>query len=245
MSPLAKRTRVAAAVKLPVTKRAALYIVACMLFTVAILAWVNVPTEPTRADITYIAKIMNGRDLRAPKSFEEQINTILAVQDAVLLASPNDEGIPLGTTREPKDLYLARTGSCFDRSRVIEKILTYLHVPNRHVAIYSTAHHSSLGALISTDVQSHAVTEALTSKGWMVIDPNARWVGLTTSNDPVSVDNLSSNYVWSRKNKVAINWILREPFVFIIGLYSRHGQFYPPYNPVPDFNIEQLVDNLI
>ena len=31
--------------------------------------------------------------------------------------------------------------------------------------------------------------------------------------------------------------------VFVYGLYSRHGGFYPPYNFIPDYNFRELFYN--
>lgn len=38
--------------------------------------------------------------------------------------------------------------------------------------------------------------------------------------------------------------IYEQPFTFVYGLYSRHGQFYPPYNFVPDINCGEFVKNV-
>lgn len=40
-----------------------------------------------------------------------------------------------------------------------------------------------------------------------------------------------------------VNALFKRPSVHIRGLYSRHGHFYPPYTPVPDFNVQQLLSN--
>ena len=51
------------------------------------------------------------------------------------------------------------------------------------------------------------------------------------------------------KRKEAILWkqkpddIYIEPFIYFIGLYSRHGYFYPPYNIIPDINYKEFVQN--
>ena len=31
------------------------------------------------------------------------------------------------------------------------------------------------------------------------------------------------------------------PFTFVFGLYSRHGQYFPPFMPFPDVNWRDLV----
>ena len=35
-----------------------------------------------------------------------------------------------------------------------------------------------------------------------------------------------------------------HPFVYVIGLYSRHGMFYPPYNYIPDINYLEFFQNI-
>jgi len=38
--------------------------------------------------------------------------------------------------------------------------------------------------------------------------------------------------------------ILKKPFIIIYGLSSRHGNFYPPYVPFPEFNIGEFISGL-
>ena len=46
---------------------------------------------------------------------------------------------------------------------------------------------------------------------------------------------------WSSKNHVAMNGLFSKPFVYLPGLYSRHGQFYPPFTPIPDVNWRDFI----
>lgn len=183
-----------------------------------------------------------------PAHFEGEIRAIVAVQDAVLKLAPKNEAIPFERTREPKDLYELRYGLCFDRSRAIEKLLGWLGFETRHVAIYSTKERSALGALLTPQSPSHAVSEVLTQKGWMVVGSNHRWIGLDAKRNPVSVTDLQRKGVaagrWAPESRDPINAIFKDPFVHIRGLYSRHGFFYPPYTPVPDYSLRQLSSNL-
>jgi hypothetical protein len=211
---------------------------------IVFLAWNNVSAEVTRADEIYIKKIIAERNIREPTTFEQQISTILAVQDAVLDASPGNDAIPLDEPREPKDLYQAQSGECYDRSRTIEKALEYLHMKVRHVAVYSTAQEPVIYAILSDNTPSHALSEVLTKKGWMAVSSLSRWIGLTSAGDPVNVADLAKPHVWSAKVPGRMSWIFKSPFISIIGLYSRHGQFYPPYLPIPDVNYRQLLYNL-
>lgn len=217
---------------------------ACVAILCGFLAWDNVSTALTASDRDYIEKILEGRRIAPPTTFEEQIATILEVQDAVLTAAPDSTGLPLGSAREPKDLYLARSGACYDRSRVIEKTLSYYGIEVRHVAVYSKQGTSTLVALLTPHDLSHAVTEARTTKGWIAIDSNDRWIGLTADRQPVSVSGIPAARNWSPSLRAPLNDIFRKPYVEVIGLYSRHGQFYAPYLPFPNVNLGQFLENL-
>ena len=95
---------------------------------------------------------------------------------------------------------------------------------------------------------SHAFTEVLTQKGWMVVDSNDRWISIDSKNNPVSIAQIklsaegAADFAWSQipPNKKYMN-----PFIFVYGLYSRHGQFYPPYNFIPDVNYRELAQNFL
>src|SRR5689334_11419589 len=111
-----------------------------------VLAQNQVPCAMTEEDATYVAKILQETGHGAVKKggaanlpFDEQIAVIAAVQDAVLAITPKDDEIAFDHAREPRDVYELRHGSCFDRSRVIEKALNYAGLHTRHAAVYSTA----------------------------------------------------------------------------------------------------------
>jgi hypothetical protein len=222
-----------------------------------VLAQNQVSSAVTEEDAIYVAKILQEtghgaveQGGAASRSFDEQINLIAAVQDAVLAVAPKDEEIPFDRGREPRDLYELRQGLCFDRSRVIEKALNYAGLRTRHVAVYSTAQTgSALKSLATPQVSSHAVTEVETARGWMVVDPNARWIGLTAAGRPFTLAALKADPALAEAPnhpaaKDRINNIFRSDFTYVIGLFSRHGRFYAPYTPVPDVNWRQMLYNL-
>ena len=110
------------------------------MFGATILHYSRVKNDITEEDEEYLEKIfleygVEKRD--SYSSFEEEIETIRSIQQAVLSISPLDEGIPKGQTREPKDLYNGRRGLCYDRSRVIEKALRVVNLPVRHASVFS------------------------------------------------------------------------------------------------------------
>jgi hypothetical protein len=212
----------------------------------------DVPTSLTSDDKYYAAAILKqaGYD-PAPlgesvsPDFETEVRAIVAVQDSVLKAAPKHSAIALGHEREPKDVFELKHGLCYDRSRAIEKVLDWLGYKTRHVSVYSTKEMSWFWALLVPKVDSHAVTEVMTRKGWMVVDSNAHWIGLDRSRDAISLDDIQDGgaHEWAPESHDTIHNIFTGPFVHVSGLYSRHGRFYPPYTPVPDFNVAELLEN--
>jgi len=113
--------------------------------------------------------------------------------------------------------------------------------------MYSTVETGSAwGALTTPDTISHAITEVKTSRGWMVVDSKTRWAGLTADGRPLDLADVRDNpkQRWNAKVKSGLPEIYGAPFTYVYGLYSRHGRFYPPYDPVPDVNWVELTQNI-
>lgn len=231
----------------------------CGMIVVALVIIVahDVPTQATAEDHASGQRILaqagykNTEETKFDlETFDGEISAILAVQDAVLTVASKDVPIPFNTSREPGDLLVHRKGECYDRARAIEKILTSLGMETRHIAVYSTAETGSkLVSLVTPQVSSHAVSEVKTSRGWMLIDSNAHWIGLTEEGAPMSIEDIQTNYHdsirWSLRNQNKMNPIFGKGFTYVIGLYSRHGRFFAPYSPIPDYNIRDLLTGLI
>jgi hypothetical protein len=239
--------------RLPAVSAAA--VLACLVGIVGFLFVHNVSKEITVNDQIYIGKILEsaGYDLSersSERKFERQIELISAVQDAVLRASPRRVGIPINHPREPEDLYYAGHGLCFDRSRVIEKTLRLLGFDTRYAFVAETSAAGwPVASLAGSGVDSHAVVEVRTEKGWLIVDSVRRWISLNASGLPLSLKEWQntqdkSNYAWHQDNKENIYHMMDGPFIFVYGLYSRHGGFYPPYTPFPDINWGEFALNL-
>ena len=216
----------------------------------SILSYNAVDNSLSQLDKQYISKyLVEVRSLPGKPTYEDEVNFIRSVQHAVLSVAPDGEGIPFGQKREPRELYEVKLGSCFDRSRVIEKILRYSGFDARHVFMLSTEQvGSAIKAIMTVGVSSHAVTEVLTKKGWLVVDSNAQWVSTDAEGRPISFQKMQ----YDIEHSVAIRWgtkppsfIYAKPVIVIYGLYSRHGYFYPPYNVVPDINYGELLQNIL
>jgi transglutaminase superfamily protein len=220
------------------------------IFFIAFLAYSEVDNSLTAEDHIYIAKYLEGiPPLPASRNYDNELDFIIQVQKSVLQDSAHRDALPFSTEREPKDLYNAKAGLCYDRSRAIEKILRYIGFETRHIAMYPKKKKgSAIKALLTPNPRSHAVTEVLTKKGWLVIDSNHRWVSIDSNKNPVSISQIqqkaegSTNFTWNQKPP---NLKYVKPFTFVYGLYSRHGKFFPPYNFVPDVNYKELVSNIL
>ena len=199
-------------------------------------------------DKQYIPKYLVDIDpLKENPQYKDELKYIIAVQHSVLNIVSGFMQVPHGEKRETKELYVVKSGLCYDRSRVIEKIVRYSGFKTRHIAIYSKEKTgSAFKSLITPGTPSHAITEVLTKNGWLVVDSNAAWVSVDSNMQPVSIDTMQQ----SIENSSSINWsqdppfdIYEKPFINIYGLYGRHGNFYPPYNFIPDIHYGEFMRN--
>lgn len=174
-------------------------------------------------------------------SYDEEIRLIREVQAEIFRRAPLGAGIPEYQAREPADLMRIGHGLCFDRSRTFDKLFSYLGFESRHVYILYKGDKSFLRALFSYGQSSHAVTEVLTSRGWLFVDSNTPWIAVTRKGEPVNADD-----VWRRFGEFEhAPEYLSFPWWAIRGLYSRKGQFYEPHIPFPELNLPDFVVWLI
>lgn len=182
------------------------------------------------------------------RTYEDEVDFIRKVQHAVLRVAPIDDGLPFDQRRGLKQLYEAGKGLCYDRSRVIEKILRDFGFKARHMSLYPTGETGSAWkSLLTAGIDSHAVTEVMTSKGWLVVDSNDPWMSLDGKGYPVSIEKMRLQAEGQDEEPATLsppNKIYTQPFVYIYGLYSRHGHFYPPYDFIPDINYSELMMNV-
>ncbi len=209
-----------------------------------------VNNDLTEEDLISIPLYLADVDpLPVDADYEAELAYIRAVQHAVLDIASGNTGVPEGRRREPMQLYLSGSGLCYDRSRVIEKILHYAGFQTRHVFIIALEQNASpWGSFLSSDVMSHAVTEVLTRKSWMVIDSNTDWVAMADDRTPVSIRQIhryAKNSAGSQWHNPPPNDIYNEPFTYLYGLHSRHGAFFPPYNRIPDIQYGEFIQNLL
>ena len=222
-----------------------------MLGALACLVWYSrVTCRITPEDRVFIAAFLKEgqmENLRPGAAYVDELSFIQGAQKAVLHRAPGNEPVPMYHPREPKDVYLFRSGLCYDRSRVMEKILKSRGFATRHVSVYASGK-CVLASLILPKTASHAVLEVCTRKGWLVVDSNRPWVSTDKNGNPVSMARMKQDagkarIPWLNQGAVHSDPIFQEPFVYIYGLYSRHGKFYPPYTPFPDICWQEFADN--
>ena len=134
----------------------------------------------------------------------------------------------------------AGTGCCWDRSRLIEKTLDYYGYQVRHVHLNHTENKGFFNILFP-NTPSHAVSEVLTSKGWLGVDSNEKFVLIK--------DNIPYTYAEGIKiglaKKLSKIDFYDKPMTYIIGLYTRNGTYFKPYLPFfPEINYEDFFRNL-
>lgn len=224
-----------------------------IVFATILLAVHDVPTEPTTEDVHYSATLLSSfgdasHGFDSHGDFEAEVSFIGAVQRAVQAAAPVSRGIPYGQRRELKNVLEAGYGSCYDRSRAIEQVLRSNGFRVRHVFIlYLRDGRNPLVAAVTPGNPSHAVSEVKTARGWLVVDSNRSVLSLKMDGSPGSIRELAR---WAAGD-VEIRWqdhetledLYLSPFIPIYGLYSRHGEFYPPFNAIPDVNWRGLWQN--
>jgi hypothetical protein len=195
----------------------------------------NVGTDVTDADkAAFLAEGFLARD--KPSNFDDQITIISDAQSKVLDKFPIGEGIPLFEEREPANLNAYRRGLCFDRSRYLDKLLQYKGFQTRHIYILYDTGESFIASLLTKGHPSHAVTQVLTERGWLVVDSNSKYLALDKNGSPISLQELEGE-------NSELPESFQKKFWAIIGLYSRNGALYKPYLLVPELNIFDFLAN--
>lgn len=223
---------------------------ALVLTFAVVLATHDVPTQLSDEDAQVARQlilptgIIPVGDAKANWSYEAQVAAVRKIQALVLAIAPGNDPIPEDHTRELHDLVSFGSGLCYDRSRSIETLLRYVGFTVRHLSIYAEpGGETALRALLTPGDSSHAVTEVMTSHGWLVVDSNQSWISIDQAGEPVRMATIAADADASRNDRVyqdgASSPILQARFTYVVGLFSRHGRFFPPYDGIPDFSLKE------
>ena len=226
-------------------KRKILFFLPIVLVLVAVYKFSNVDVNVTEADVQAIKQLKIKDDCSLINSFENELKCIQAIQNAVYTHVDVGEGIGIGDnqSREPLQLLAEGEGLCYDRSRFIEKVLSYYNFEIRHVSIFYSKEASSL-AFLDKAAKSHAFLEVFTSQGWLLVDSIDSFIAIDKEKNIYTATALRDmkdriKFVDFFGNSLPQNFY--KNYSVIYGLYSRHGKFYPPYTPIPDINWKQLI----
>ena len=170
-----------------------------LLAILAVCAITNVSTKVTETDKHIFTAVLKLDKPTPNLSFKEQIRIIKFVQKKILAVAPIGAAIPYGKPREPADLIKQASGLCYDRSRTLEKIYSWYGFTTRHVFIlYKDTREKNKTtpnwtSIFNPHLQSHAITEVKTSKGWLAVDSNQEWIGLTRIGLPMALEKIYAN----------------------------------------------------
>ncbi|MCB0501072.1 MAG: transglutaminase domain-containing protein [Bacteroidetes bacterium] len=212
-----------------------------------VVATSNVSGKLTKSDKesieSFIADLKIDKDL-IHRDYDYQINVLTQINSKVLSHIKNSsDGIPLGESREPSFQIEKGYGQCFDRSRLIEKTCKYLGLKTRHIYIINNESKTSLiKNLLSQNTTSHASSEVKTLRGWLIVDSNFEWLSIDKNGNPISFSNIKGASLQNSPPSEVFPFY-KNNIYYIYGFYSRHGQFYKPYNPIPDYNLRELLYN--
>jgi hypothetical protein len=225
-----------------------LFILSLIISLIVIIKTHNIDKKISSEDEAIIEMIFDSLEVNKTDihlNFENQIRFINTVNRIVInTIEPSSFGIPLGQKREPKNIIENKYGQCFDRSRLIEKILIHYGFKTRHLSIYKRDNRTSaIKTIFTPQSPSHATSEVKTLKGWLIIDSNSNWISLSKEKVPLAFKDLSDKKLFFPIDDSLVPYYHNEN-IGIYGLYSRHGLFYPPFNKIPDFNFRELFYNL-
>jgi hypothetical protein len=200
--------------------------------------------EPS--DFDAIDSLGVGAACEERSSFDDELACVRAIQLSLRERVPD-----LGCVHEwgaiahePADFLRRAKGCCFDRSRFIEKALKRYGFDTRHIGLFRIAE-GPWPSLLRPGTPSHSTSEVLTRRGWMVVDSNRDLIGVDASGEVHDIASLRERLRSSRGADIpgAKQDYMDGDFVFVYGLYSRHGGFYRPFVPLPDLDWAQLHHN--
>jgi hypothetical protein len=210
-----------------------------------VLSYILISMEVSKSiseDDKYITKLLNvDEECLKINSYEKEIKCIKTIQESQLNlvrgTSCRGKYINLGS----KEVIELNTACCFDRSRITEQALQIYGFKVRHVHLNETSKRGYLNLLIP-NTSSHAVSEVLTSKGWLGVDSNEPFLLLNENNYPNTYEKAIANGVINSYSKFPL---YKKPMTYVIGLYSRNGTFFEPYFPyLPEINSNDFFRNL-
>ena len=205
----------------------------------------SVDVTVTSDDRSVIALLeLNGNcdDIR---DFQDEVDCIQTVQMSVFDLVPDTTcHFERRESRHQAADYVERGfGCCYDRATLIEQTLRNQGFQVRRTALYkrqNTPFHYLL-----PKIPSHALSEVKTREGWIFVGSIDPIIGVHESGDTYSLGDLRDGIDAGKLDDQSFNAPIPSnfyngDFVYIYGVYSRHGFFFEPYIPVPEIAWSEL-----
>lgn len=184
----------------------------------------------------------------ADSSYEAQIAFLSRMQELSHQAMGRSNPMDFDIHRSASSVLEFGGGWCYDYSYWYEEAMRVAGLKTRHVALYQ-----DLGGFFKTlstsQGLSHAATEVKTAKGWLLVEPSMNKLWLDKQGQPISVGQIRESAEAGEVDLLESDLTILYPlyankFFYIYGLYSRHGRFFKPFNPVPDIHYGEFLHNL-
>lgn len=217
----------------------AILVVGAMGLSFVLLAANAVDTQVTAEDRAVIADLEVDHVCDSTERYFVQLACISAIQNTVFERYPSTkDAFEKGVTGHRVSDYDQRGyGSCYDRAMLIEQALRHYGFEVRRVALFQsqpTPFH-----YLKPGIRSHALSEVKTARGWMAVESIDPLVAVDQHHTPKSVDEIRDGL----QDGTIDDHTFAEPipdnffdgdFLYVYGLYSRHGYFFEPHLPVPE-----------
>jgi hypothetical protein len=206
--------------------------------SVFILIYHDIPNDVTpedRAALKKFGQLSNTGHL-------EPVELAEVLIDQMQILIRKDYAIPKRQSREPGDLIRFRTGAGYDWSRTAMKFFKAKGIQCRQVSLYQ--YEGSLIGLFKPGLLSYPGVEIMAEGKWVFVDPIGNWVARKKDGSYGTVDELGDRSIkWENALDQDLYEFTKKAYRPVYGLYSRHGLFYPPYSPIPDFNFKEFKAN--
>ena len=205
---------------------------------------INVTKKLSKNDIKAISYLNLDNDCQELNSFEKEINCIKKIQYKQLNIVPLSDCRKNFLQAGGLQFIKSKSACCFDRSRFMEQAFKYYGFKTRHVFLIDSVKDGILSIFLKNS--SHAVSEVLTSKGWLGVESNYQMILLDDELNVYSFEEILSKRLLKEftDEKEILVW-QKRPITYVIGLYSRNGTFYKPYLPyLPEINFIDFFGNL-
>lgn len=153
--------------------------------------------------------------------------------------------------RELIDLINLKFPNCYIMAYIFEKVLESKGFKTRHIFLTLNEKKMPKPLLLFMKLNSHALLEVKTKRGWLIVDPYQNWQGVTNKSEVINIQQLKQNgvkyYKWKKEIHAGIlNLFFQNNFEFFYGLYSRKGGIIPSkISTLPVINAEDLISSLL